>query len=176
LAATPRENLNPEEIRDYAREQLKKNPDDILAWLQYKLDMTHADREEGFRVGDHVAANRHDAMVQKFAKAVEEISRLRRHNEVTLGALMNELEVRLRNAKAPLWRATHRHYKGTEYRLIKRVLNTEETEAFPAVVYDDERGQAYTLSLEKWESKLESGRFRYEPLVPEAGLPVLSRS
>jgi len=176
LSATPRENLNPDEIRDYAREQLKKNPDDILAWLQYMLDMTHADREEGFRVGDHVAANRHDALVQKFAAAVQEMSRLRQHNQVTVQALMNTVEISLRNAKAPPWRATHLHYKGTAYRVLSmKVLNAEETEAFPAVVYDNEQGQVYTLSKEKWESRLESGRLRYEPLIPERDLTTLPR-
>lgn len=159
--------VSPEELRELVEKMRAKDPDNVAVWLDGECQLEAALRKEAFAVEDKVKANRHDERCNRFGAATLELLRLRERMEAFTEVLGNRIIVALKEAREPSWQPTHRHYKGTLYRVTGRRFNAEGEELIDGVDYDDAAGRRYWLPLSRWESTLESGKLRYRPLTAE---------
>lgn len=104
--------------------------------------------------------------------AVTALEKLMEQNALLTETLKNRVLVALSEAKAPAWVPTHRHYKGTLYRVTGIRYDAEHEELVEKVEYDDEHGGRFVLAKRRWESVLDSGKQRYEFLYPGSADPV----
>lgn len=160
-------NISPDELRQFVDKMRARNPDDVMVWLDGECNLEAAARDEAFQVDDKIKANNHAIRAERFGQAVKEMAKLRSRIEAFTEALQHRIVVAVGEAKQPAWKATHRHYKGTLYRATGHRQNAEGQELVDGIDYDDATGKKYWLPLSKWESNLESGRPRYQPLILE---------
>jgi len=158
--------VDPEEIRRDTEEMLEANPVDVLTWLKAERNLESALRSEAFAVDDKVKANHHDARCDKLAKVIREVEDLRTRRDAFSVILQSKIMLALSEAQKPVWSATHRHYKGTLYRVTGTRMDARGEELIEGIDYDDAAGNKYFLDRERWESHVPSGRLRYEPLLP----------
>lgn len=116
---------------------------------------------------DYVTVKDHEPLVLMAGQALVVIERLLAQNAAMTEALKNRIMVALQAAKNPPWVPTHRHYKGTLYRVVGKTNNAEHEELQEMVEYDDEEGNKFVLPTRKWESQLDSGKPRYEFIYQE---------
>jgi len=154
------------EMRRDTEALLAANPEDNLAWLEAERNLEAASREEAFAVESMVLANQHAKRANHFADCVAEMRKLREITGHMTTALRGRIIVAVTEAR-PEWRPTHRHYKGTLYRVTGTRANSEGEELVEGIEYDDEKGTRYFIRRDRWESLLDSGRPRYQPLYPE---------
>lgn len=154
----------PAEMRLEAAHKLLESNDD-LTWLKVQRDLEVADREEAFQAGDFLVANKKDERANYYARLIVVIEDLRKKEEVFQKALVNKIVIALEEAERPAWKATHRHYKGTLYRVTGLRQDANGQELIEGVDYDDAMGNKYFLHRERWEGKLDSGKMRYQALI-----------
>lgn len=168
------ENVNTaEEMQSLRRHSSAKAPD-VLDWLVLQIDLRQEVSIGEFQKGDladYNVINPAEEEKENLHKVVKEVMRLRVQNAQMTEALKNRITVALTEARDPPWVPTHRHYKGTEYRVIGRVMCADHEELEEMVLYDDLAGRRFVLSRRRWESRLESGRPRYEFLYDTTGQP-----
>lgn len=158
-------NINPEELRDYVEEIRSKNPDDSLVWLSGECNLEAAQREEAFSVDDKLKANHHAKRAEWYGKLLFDMVSLRTRMEAFTEVLQGRIIVALKEGRRPAWQATHRHYKGTLYRVSGIRQDANGPELVEGVEYDDAAGNRYFLHRDRFESKLDSGKLRYQPLL-----------
>jgi predicted negative regulator of RcsB-dependent stress response len=161
--------ITSEELVAEAEAWIRNNPHDQLAWLMAERNLEVAKRNDAFKTDSIVAANQHDNWANKLEESIREIMYLRKVNAAMQKALVSRVIVALNEAQQPAWKATHQHYKGTLYRVTGTRGDARGEELVAGVDYDDAAGNRYFLDREKWESRLESGKLRYRPLVPGEG-------
>jgi hypothetical protein len=115
--------------------------------------------------------NPNQALATLYHDAVTTLEKLIQQNALLTEALKNRVIVALVDAKAPAWVPTHRHYKGTLYRVTGIRYDAEHEELVEKVEYDDEHGNRFILSKRRFESALDSGKQRYEYLYGPCGAP-----
>lgn len=155
----------PQELRDDAAKKLASNPKDNLTWLECERDLAGAKRNEAFAAEDKMAAIHWSDRTEKLGDVSREFKKLREINGAMREALGERIVIALRHAKAPEWRATHRHYKGGSYRFLMLAKNSTGEELEEMVVYDDSHGSVYCITRERWESQTEKGRPRYQVIL-----------
>lgn len=156
----------PAEMRRDSEALLAANPEDNLTWLEAERNLEVASREEAFAAEDMVTANRHAKRANHLADCINEMRKMREMVGHMTTALRGRIIVAVTEAK-PEWKPTHRHYKGMLYRVTGTRANSEGEELVEGIEYDDAKGTRYFLRRDRWESLLESGRPRYQPLYPE---------
>jgi hypothetical protein len=113
---------------------------------------------------DMGVAGEHQPLAELYHDAMFAIRRLMEQNALLVEAMGKKLVVALEEFKeTPVrWVPTHRHYKGTFYRVTGTRWNADHEELEEEVEYDDAAGKKYTLSRRRWDSFTGSGRPRYE--------------
>lgn len=142
-----------------------KREDDIVEWLEVQRDAQAAIYQMEFQRGDladYGVINPATDLAERYSRAAEEIKRLRTLHDLLVEAVKNKVLVALEDAKSPPWVPTHRHYKGTLYRVTGMRWDAEFEELVEKVEYDDSDGKKFVLARSRWESMLNSGRPRYE--------------
>ena len=165
-AGTQSRAVPPAEMRRDSEAVLYANPSDNLLWLENERTAEASRREEEFAVNNMIAANIHAKRATHFASCITELKALREINEHMTTVLRNRVLIALQSAERPPWKATHRHYKGTLYRVTGTRNNAEGEELIEGVEYDDLLGNRYFLNRERFESRIESGKPRYQTLYP----------
>lgn len=153
------------EMTSLRRNTEARASDDILEWLLSERDLSASVAAEEFQKGDLADYNVINPAVDRsdrYARAAAEIERSRELIALMTESLRNRILVALAEAKAPEWVPTHRHYKGTEYRVTGTRMDAEYEELIEKVEYDDREGNRYVLSRSRFESFLGSGKPRYE--------------
>lgn len=151
--------VTPSERR---RNTILMDPDQVVTWLGAMRDEASADRDEAFNASDMLTANAADARCTMFARAHEDLVGLAAQNEELTKVLKRRVVVALHEAEAPPWTATHRHYKGTLYRVTGLRYDATGEELVEGIEYDDAEGRRFWISRARFESILPSGRARYE--------------
>ena len=151
-----------------AQQDLVKSPKDPLVWLHSMRSLASADRDEAFQAGDNVLANKHYDMTLRFAEAANELEKLRKQDAVMTVVLKNRLEIALVAAEDSAWMPTHRHYKGTLYRVTgTKRRSAEGDEPIDGVDYDDAEGNRWWMPMHRWMSVTGTGKPRYAALLPD---------
>jgi hypothetical protein len=137
---------------------------DIMEWLLLQRDAQAeiSAMEFGKHDPDYGVINPAEALKLKFFEAAEELRKLRGVNASLSEALKNRIIVALADAKAPAWEPTHKHYKGTLYRVTGVRMDAEFEELIEKVEYDDADGEKFVLSKDRFNSLIGSGKPRYE--------------
>ncbi len=155
----------PEELRMDTEAMIAAAPNDIIVWLKGERNLEVAQRGEAFAVEDKVKANHHDGRANRFAEAIREMTDARSRLAAFAIVLGNRILVALKEAKQPEWHPTHRHYKGTLYRVTGTRMDANGEELIEGVEYDDATGKRYFLHRSRWDGNLESGKPRYQVLI-----------
>lgn len=158
--------IGPGEMRLDAEKKLAANPNDAVTWLGAQRDFAAADAKEAFAADDKVKANTAALLAETYSMAADELAGLRERTALAQQLLVSRLIVALADAKAPAWTATHRHYKGTLYRVTGRRSSAEHEELEEGVEYDDAEGNRFWLPLRRWQGTTESGKPRYQAIIP----------
>lgn len=158
--------MSPNEIRQAANLALQASPNDNLVWLRAERDFAIADRNEAFAIDNQIGANIHAKKANHLAECVNELEKLRKINADMTKVLVNRVLVALNEATSPPWKPTHRHYKGTLYRVTGVRKDASGDELIEGFDYDDAMGNRYFLDRNRFESHLDSGRPRYQVLYP----------
>lgn len=141
----------------------------IIEELEVERDAKGAISAEALRKDDWVVVNELAPHIQRNADAAITIKNLLEQNKLMGEVLKNRILVALAEAKEPAWVPTHRHYKGKMYRVTGERQNADHEELEPMVEYDDAEGNRFVISKRRWESRLESGRPRYEFIYQRDG-------
>lgn len=113
---------------------------------------------------DYATSQIEQPLAQLYNDAMQVITQLLNHNIEMQHALSHRVLVAVKEMKEAPWVATHRYYKGGLYRLTGERMSAEYDEPTPVVLYDDEKGNKWTLPKRRWYSHLPDGRPRYEAL------------
>jgi predicted negative regulator of RcsB-dependent stress response len=113
---------------------------------------------------DYATSQVEQAMAQLYNDAMQVIAQLLNHNIEMQHALSQRVLAVIKENKDPPWVATHRHYKGTLYRLTGERKDARYDELENVMLYDDKEGNKFTLPKRQWYSHLEDGRPRYESI------------
>lgn len=154
-----------EEMIRLRRSAETKETSDIVEWLLLQRDYWASIYQTEFQKGDladYKIINPANDLASQYNTAAEEIRKGRELVAALTESLRNRVLVQLKEAKEPAWVATHRHYKGTLYRVTGIRFDSEHEELIEKVEYDCEEGNKYVLSRRRFESHLESGKPRYE--------------
>jgi len=119
---------------------------------------------------DYGIVNPNQALATLYHDAITTLEKLIDQNAKLTETLKNRVIVALDEAKEPVWAPTHRHYKGTLYRVTGVRWDADHEELAEMIEYDDADGTRFVISKRRWESTLDSGRQRYEYIY--AGVPV----
>ncbi len=157
--------VKADEMRRDTEAMMAAEPNDVLVWLMSERNLEAAQRSEAFDLEDKIKANRHDERVNRFAAAIRELEDARNRIAAFTTVLSNRILVALQEAKQPEWTPTHRHYKGTLYRVTGTRMDANGDELVEGVEYDDATGKRYFLHRTRWDEVLASGKPRYQVLL-----------
>lgn len=173
---------NPARLIDTT--DLRDAYDTLVVLIGEKIN-PHAEaaRAEGYREGVEaakaVAKRWYDSFEEGRDRATATLAHVeaaRLHTQaVGISVVLASLNTLSPPPAEPAWTPTHRHYKGTLYRVTKRGkriwAGNDERNGSMLVEYDNAAGGEFALSEGDFDSEVEDGIRRYAPLDAESAQP-----